>query len=572
MSLALEADPTYMEARAPLRALPLLAPDNTMRRLIVILAALPAIASGQSPNPAKIDSIFARFDHRDSPGCIVGVSRAGKVVFEKGYGMADLERDVPITPASIFHVASISKQFTAMAILLLEQQGKLSIEDDVRKYIPELPDYGKRITLRHLLQHTSGIRDQWTLLRMAGWRDDDLITEDDVMWAVTRQRALNFDPGAEYLYSNSGFTLLAVIVKRVSGHSLREFADEQIFKPLGMTHTHFHDDHTMVVPHRTSAYEPRQAGGWSVSIPVFDTYGATSLFTTAEDLLRWEQNFNTPVVGSPALLARMQQVGILNDGTPTGYGLGIAVGTHRGVREIGHSGADAGYRADVERYPDQQLAVATLCNASNSNPGVLSRQVADLYLGPALAPEPSQARQAGSVTLPASRLAALAGIYRRSTGDVMRLEVRDGKLWIADGARTELLALSDSRFALRGVDGEAVFDSMSAGRALHLRRGTGRDQLFQQMTPFAPTAAQLGAFAGRYRSAELETVVDIKATDSTLVLSERRPGSLVMRPAYTDAFRGGIGVAEFSRDASGRVTGFVVNAGRVRALRFDRIE
>lgn len=543
-----------------------------MRRLIVILAALPAIASGQNPSSAKIDSIFARFDHRDSPGCIVGVSRAGKVVFEKGYGMADLERDVPITPASIFHVASISKQFTAMAILLLEQQGKLSIDDDVRKYIPELPDYGKRITLRHLLQHTSGIRDQWTLLRMAGWRGDDLITEDDVMWAVTRQRALNFDPGAEYLYSNSGFTLLAVIVKRVAGHSLREFADDQIFKPLGMTHTHFHDDHTMVVPHRTSAYEPRQAGGWSVSIPVFDTYGATSLFTTVEDLLRWEQNFSTAVVGSPALLSRMQQEGILNDGTRTGYALGIAVGSHRGVREIGHSGADAGYRADVERYPDQQLAVAALCNASNSNPGVLTRQVADLYLGAALAPEPSQARQAGTVTVPATRLATLAGVYRRSTGDVMRLEVKDGKLWIAEGARTELLPLSDSHFALRGVDGEMVFDSTSAGRDLRLRRGSGRDQVYQQMTAFAPTPVQLGAFAGRYRSTELETEVEIKATDSTLVLSGRRPGSLVMRPVYTDAFRGGIGVIEFSRDTSGRLTGFVVNAGRVRALRFDRIE
>src|SRR5690242_15048838 len=504
-----------------------------MRRLL-LLALLPAIASAQDPSPAKIDAVFARFTQPASPGCILAVSRAGKTVYEKGYGMADLERDVPITPASIFHVASISKQFTAMSILLLEQQGKLSIEDDVRKYIPGLPDYGKRITLRHLLQHTSGIRDQWTLLRMAGWRGDDLITEDDVMWALTRQRALNFDPGAEYLYSNSGFTLLAVIVKRVSGHSLREFADEQIFKPLGMAHTHFHDDHTMVVPHRTSAYESRPGGGWSVSIPVFDTYGATSLFTTAEDLLRWEQNFTTPIVGSPALLARMQQEGILNDGTRTGYALGVAVGTHRGVREIGHSGADAGYRADVERYPDQQLAVAALCNASNSNPGALTRQVADLYLGPALAAEPSQARQAGAVTLPASRLASLAGVYRRSTGDVLRLDVRDGKLWIAEGARTELLPLSESRFVLRGAEGEAVFDSTPAGRALRLRRGTAREQIFQQMTPFSPTPAQLGAFAGRYRSPELETVVEVKATDSTLVLSERRPGSLVLRPVYTD--------------------------------------
>jgi len=202
-----------------------------MRLSIALLAAFPVILSAQDPVPAKVDAVFARFAHPDSPGCILGVTRAGTLVYEKGYGMADLERDVPITPASIFHVASISKQFTAMAIMLLEQQGKLSIDDDVRKYVPELPDYGKRITLRHLLTHTSGIRDQWALLDIAGWREDDLITEDDVMWAVTRQRSLNFNPGDEYLYSNSGFTVLAVIVKRVSGQSLRAFADAQIFKP-----------------------------------------------------------------------------------------------------------------------------------------------------------------------------------------------------------------------------------------------------------------------------------------------------------------------------------------------------
>ena len=544
-----------------------------MRRSIALALLVPVIVSAQDPSPARIDAIFSRFDHQDSPGCILGVTRAGKLIYEKGYGMADLERDRPITSSSIFHVASISKQFTAMSILLLEQQGKLSIDDDVRKYIPELPDYGKRITLRNLLGHTSGIRDQWTLLRIAGWRDDDLITEDDVMWAVTRQRALNFNPGDEYLYSNSGFTLLAVIVKRVSGHSLRDFADEQIFKPLGMTHTHFHDDHTMVVPNRTSAYLPRQAGGWRVSIPVFDTYGATSLFTTAEDLLKWEQNFADARVGSPGLLARMQQEGILNDGTPSGYALGLAVGRHRGVREVGHSGADAGYRADVERYPDQQLAVAALCNASNSNPGALTRQVADLYLAGALAPEVSTARQAGEITLPVEKLSSLAGVYRRETGDITRLEVREGKLWLAEGAAVELAPLSESRFAARGLDGDVQFDSTAdGGRTARIPRGSAHAQLYRKMTAFAPTSAQLAAFAGRYRSSELDTDLYLAAGDSTLVLKERRPGSSTLRPVYTDAFRGGIGVMEFSRDANGRVTGFIVNAGRVRGLRFDKVD
>ena len=544
-----------------------------MRRLILLfLALLPVIASAQDPAPAKIDAVFSRFDHRDSPGCILAVTRAGKVVYEKAYGMADLEREVPITPASIFHVASISKQFTAMAVLLLEQQGKLSIDDDVHKYIPELPDYGKAITLRHLLGHTSGIRDQWTLLRIAGWREDDLITEDDVMWAVTHQRALNFSPGDEYLYSNSGFTLLAVIVHRVSGQTLRAFADEQIFKPLGMTHTHFHDDHTMVVPHRTSAYQPRTGGGWRVSIPVFDTYGATSLFTTAEDLMKWEQNFAEPRVGSAATLAKMQREGMLNDGTPSGYALGLAVGKHRGVREIGHSGADAGYRADVVRYPDQQLAVAALCNASNSNPGALTRQVADLYLGAALGPENPPARQAGTSLTPA-QLAPNVGVYRRTSGDLMRLELRNGQLAVADGG-PELVALSESRFAIPAIDAVVTVDAASGRpRELRLQQGTTRPVVYVQMTPFAPTADQLAAFAGAYRSAELDTDIRVTANDTTLVFVGRRPGSLVMRPVYKDAFRGGgLGVAEFSRDTSGRVTGFVLNTGRVRALRFDRLE
>jgi len=541
-----------------------------MRLSIALLAAFPVILSAQDPVPAKVDAVFARFAHPDSPGCILGVTRAGTLVYEKGYGMADLERDVPITPASIFHVASISKQFTAMAIMLLEQQGKLSIDDDVRKYVPELPDYGKRITLRHLLTHTSGIRDQWALLDIAGWREDDLITEDDVMWAVTRQRSLNFNPGDEYLYSNSGFTVLAVIVKRVSGQSLRAFADAQIFKPLGMTHTHFHDDHTMVVPHRTSAYQPRDGGGWRVSIPVFDTYGATSLFTTAEDLLKWEQNFAEPRVGSAALLARMQEEGTLNDGSHTGYGLGLAVGKHRGLTEIGHGGADAGYRADVERYPEQKLAVAALCNASNSNPGSLTRQVADLYLGAALGPDASAARQAGAISLTAEQLAANAGVYRRSTGDIIRLDVRDGKLTM--GGPSGLIPISETQFQVPGADVTLTFEQTDGGRAVRVRRGSNAPQRFQRMPAFAPTKAQLAAFGGTYRSTELDTDMRIAASDTALVLTGRRPGSLVMRPIYTDAFRGDAGVLEFSRDATGRVTGFVINAGRVRALRFDRIE
>src|SRR5688572_16119862 len=275
--------------------------------------------SGQlAPSMAtRIDSVFALYNSGTSPGCATSVVRDGQPVFEKGYGMSDFQHGVPITPGSIFHVASISKQFAAMSMVLLARDGKLSLDDDVRKHIPEVPDFGRRITIRHLIHHTSGLRDQWSLLSMSGWRADDPKSEADILWLVSRQRALNFDPGAEHLYSNTGFTLLGTIVKRVTGKSLREFTTERIFAPLGMTSTHFHDDHTMIVPGRTSAYNPRQGAGrggasigvdnYAISIPVFDNAGATSLFTTVQDMAKWERNFLSPTVGDSQTIAQMHQ-------------------------------------------------------------------------------------------------------------------------------------------------------------------------------------------------------------------------------------------------------------------------
>src|SRR5258705_4506707 len=231
--------------------------------LLVLMIGVGAFAQSKQGAAAdksitgKVDEIFARFGKPDSPGCALSVIKDGQIVYKRGYGMSNLEYGIPISPSSIFHIASISKEFTAMAIVMLAQQGKLSLDDDVRKYVPEVPDFGERITIRHLIHHTSGLRDQWSLLELAGWREDDVITEGDILDLVSRQKALNFKPGEEHLYSNTGYTLLAVIVKRVSRQSLRDFADAEIFKPLSMTRTHFHDDQSMIVKDRTSAYQPR---------------------------------------------------------------------------------------------------------------------------------------------------------------------------------------------------------------------------------------------------------------------------------------------------------------------------
>ena len=541
----------------------------------VLLLAVTSTARAQqltSTEVARIDSVFTGFNTTAGPGCALGVSREGRLVYSKGYGMANLETGTAITPASIFHVASISKQFAAFAVALLAEDGKLSLDDDIRKFVPEIPAYAKPITVRHLIHHTSGLRDQWSLLGMADWRDDDLITEGDVLAIVSRQKELNFLPGDEYTYSNTGYTLLAVIVKRVSGKSLRDFADERIFQPLGMTSTHFHNDHTMVVPGRTSAYIPKE-NGWSVSIPVFDTDGATSLFTNVADLLKWEHNFVDARVGSRALLEKAQQPTTLNSGRKLDYGYGLSVEEYRGMRAIGHGGADAGYRSDVIRFPDAGLAIDVLCNAANAGPNNLSRRVADILLEKQLKPAPAAVATGKSEALPADRQVRIVGIYlKRGVDEVFEVGARDGKLVLlpwqlpmkhvaADTFATDVFPVS---FVTEGPPGPAA--------TLRIKIATEPEGLYDRVAGFKPTPTQLDAYAGNYYSDELDVHYRIERKDSVLAVTLRRRGSMTLLPAFTDGFTAPeIGTLRFIRE-KGKVTGFKVTSGRVRNVTFRRAD
>ena len=353
-----------------------------MTRWLLLISAGAAVVCGQN-----VDRIFEPWTKAGSPGAAVAVIQDGKIVFQKGYGRASLEYDVAISPETVFHVASVSKQFTAMSLVLLEQDGKLSLQDDVHKYLPELPDYGQRIAIRNLLQHTSGIRDQWQTLGLAGWRLDDVITQKQILRMLFRQKELNFAPGSRHLYSNGGYTLAAEIVARVSGKPFPEFAKERIFTPLGMTRTHFHDDHRSIVPDRAYSYESAPGGGYQASPLNYANVGATSLFTTAPDLTKWLDNFRAPKVGGARAVARLEEQAVLTDGTTIDYALGVSVSKYRGLRTVSHGGGDAGYRSYVVWFPDQRLGVVVLSNLASFNPGVIANRVAELYLGPQMSIE-----------------------------------------------------------------------------------------------------------------------------------------------------------------------------------------
>ena len=541
-----------------------------------------------APDMAKqVDEVFAKWDRADSPGCALGVYRGGQVVHKRGYGTEDLNEEVPITPVTVFHVASISKQFTAASIVLLAQQGKLSLDDDVRKYIPELPDFGQKITIRNLVYHTSGLRDQWELLDLAGWRySKDLITDDDVMSLVARQTELNFKPGERHMYCNTGYTLLGLIVKRVSGLSLREFTTKNIFEPLGMTHTHFRDDHAEILKHDAVGYEQEPGKPFEISITNFDTVGATSLHTTVEDLQRWDENFYHPKVGGDVFVRQMLDRGKLNNGEQLDYAFGLVVGKYKGLPTVDHAGGDAGYRSDMTRFPEQHFSVAVLCNSAEADPSALVRQVADIVLAteikgaelatPAKEALTSNSRAGAAVALTAEQLARFIGLYWNREDDAfVKIFVKDGKLNSGSEEPLVLKPFADSRFHIADkpwgdrVEIHFVAPSGDKPRQMEQSFDGGKATVFEATETFSPSSAELAEYAGAYMSEEIDPVYRIALDGEKLSLVRQKHKADTLRPAVRDVFTGQIGTVRFTRDpTNGQVSGFVLSTGRIRNFHF----
>lgn len=520
---------------------------------VAMLGGAPAYAAGE-PATGQLDAIFARWASKDAPGCAVAVSRDGQAIVSRAYGMADLEQGVPATVDSIYEAGSDSKQFTAAALLILAREGKLSLDDDVRKYLPELPDYGTVITLRDMLHHVSGLRDWGSVAGIEGWpRNSRTADNDDVLALVARQKELNFAPRTHYLYSNSNYNLAAIVVARVSGKSLADFTRERIFVPLGMTHTSWRDDHRDLVPGRTGAYEASPHGYRNEQV-IEDAYGNGGLLTTVGDLVKWQAALDSDFFGK-GFVAEMQQPVVLKDGAKVIYGLALVAGDHKGVFEVSHSGSTGGYRAWMARYPAQKIAVSLLCNTGDADTVTLGREVADLYL-PVKADKPYTPRG----PLP-------EGVWAdRLTGFPYRFAA-DGKGGLTVNGRA-LVPVGAGRWRAR----EDVY--AFAGNALI--RETREGERLPADRAAAPTS-DLAGYAGRYCSVDNNACVTVALDAGRLTFSGPRWQAQPLNAAYRDVFTGDAKpvapelVLKFRRNAAGQIDTLRLGETRAFDLLFKRV-
>lgn len=522
----------------------------------------------------RVDSVFAPWSHTNTPGCAVGVDRNGAPLLRRAFGMANLETGTPWTVGNLSESGSVAKQFTAAAIVLLARDGVFTLDDDIARWIPEVRGFGKRITIRNLLTHTSGIPDRYTLHEVQGRPAGEVDhTNAEVLDVVSKLHELNFDPGDDYEYSNTGLIVAATLVERASGKSLQEFTDARIFKPLGMDNTRWREDHRVIVPGRVSAYSGTLASGFRNDHPFTRVIGSGGLLTTVGDFLKWEAALQKGEGPWGAVRDSLEHAMRLNDGTELTYGLGVDVGRIRGVRTISHTGSTGGYRAALFRYPDQDVAVALLCNLGSINSGIVAQRVAALVLGPALAaapPEPAPKADDGAKT------SGLVGAYHSPrTERVLILSMVNGSL-TDSVARASLIPLGSGRFKYRGSERILTVLSGVSGSPQRIRVESPnlREVDFVAVPRSVPDAAALANYAGDYRSPELSTQVRLSVRGDTLRLERGWQDPIRLVPLYRDGFSAGeTGLIRFERDrgVSGRVTGFVLWAGRVRHLRFQRV-
>lgn len=535
-----------------------------------------AYAQVQSASRLDLDAALASIA-ADGAGCVAGVALPGASPVIVARGQADLEHAAPLTPATILETGSLAKQFTAAAIVLLAQDGKLGLDDDIRRFLPEMPDYGTPVTIRHLLNHTSGLREQWSLLALTGNGPGvQAHTNAMILDLASRQKGLNFAPGAEFLYTNTNYALAAMIVERASGTSLQAFTRQRLFQPLGMGHTQWREDFRTVVPGRASAYAPDD-GGFVANMPFTSVYGNGGLLTTVGDLLLWNAFLDKPsaLPGGPALVAAMQTPGRLSSGAPLEYGLGLEITRDQGRRLVSHSGSTAGYKSWLGRYPDQGVSIALMCNNGGVDPVALGERIAAQALPAAgHAPATVSAPKAVAAVQAPKDLTPYQGLFRDPVrGDLIRLAAVGGQLTLTRGGSQILTPLGENRF--QTADGGVIaFPRQGAGAAGFSLTRAGVAQAFVAVRPAATDPSALADYVGTYYSAELDTRITVARQGDGLVMRQRFAVEWPLAPSFADAFTArlrGVTTFVFARDAQGKVTGFGAWAGGARNVAFVRL-
>jgi CubicO group peptidase (beta-lactamase class C family) len=534
-----------------------------------VLVAPPAYAQDKT---TEIDKIFS-WVKPGTPGCAVAASQHGKLIVNRAYGLADLERGVPITPATLFDAASIRKQFVAAAIFLLVEEGRLSLSDDVRKHVPELPDYGHTITLDHLLTHTSGLRD-WVPLR--NWANGSY----DAMTMILRQRGLNFVPGEEWSYSNSGYVLLTEIVARTSGMSFSEFARTRLFEPLGMKATTYVDDLRQVLENRALAYEP-EGDGWRMDMLIDnDRGGGGALFSTASDLIVWNDALTSARLGK-FVSEKLQEPATLSNGRKLSYARGLMLATNYAGRVLWHGGGAAGYRSILARYPEQGMSIAVLCNAGEASDDrdEFAGRIFDLFVSPTgtRPAEPAPAAVAGGTPIEGLDVNSKAGLFfNEHTGEPLRLIVNNGRLGIAGGG--PLVAVTRDRFrnprpSLSFMSQDEFELTFLSHDQFELKSMEGQTKRYRRAQPYSPTAADLETFAGRYESDELRAAFQITpGKDGVMARLNDSPSQILeLSPVDRDTFQRGMLTMRFRRDQAGKVVALDFSNPVLRNIEFTRL-
>jgi len=559
-----------------------------MKKIILFLS-LPAFiffenTSAQSlPDSTikKIDSLFSKWNNNYSPGCTVGIVRNDSLIFSKGYGMANLEYEIPNSPATIYHMASVSKQFTAYSIVLLARQGKLQLEDDIHKYLPWFPDLKEKITIRNLLNHTSGIRDQWQLLAISGTRLDDVITQDHIVKLLGKQQALNFKPGEQYNYSNSGYTMLAEIVKSVTDQTLRKFTDSAIFKPLGMANTHFHDEYTEIEKNRSYSYDRTDSVHFTNSILSYSVAGATSLFTNINDMSKWVMNFYDHKIGDQQDISMLTQKGKLNSGKELSYALGIVSDTYKGWRQFSHSGGDAGYRTHVAVFPDLKMGFIVFSNLGDINPSAKLYQMADIFIKDTTtkkeAVKAEKRDSVAAVLKDTVYMQKFVGSYIDESGLPFSFDIRNRKLYykiynqnnFLIKERNDTFSISDApeiKFVFSTKAKDTLVDIFTPDQSYHLKK---------YVKDTSQPDEVLKAYTGVYYCPELDCKYGIILKDHQLMLTNDKYNDTKLTVVNNDHLTNDywwINHLMMIRDATNDITGFEVNSGRIMHLKFNKIE